>query len=97
MKIAAYGRLSTGSAWREAGWFVNITPTGSQFVVIANQFAIADPNNDGSFTYPFVVQNGEVYIQNARLGTLKFDILQANNGKMVLRGYDNFADIRILF
>ncbi|MBA8851181.1 hypothetical protein FHW20_002116 [Ochrobactrum intermedium] len=97
VKIAAYGRLSTGSAWREAGWFVNITPTGSQFVVLANQFAIADPNNDGSLTYPFVVQNGEVYIQNARLGTLKFDILQANNGKMVLRGYDNFADIRIVF
>ncbi|MEJ5020610.1 DUF1983 domain-containing protein [Ochrobactrum vermis] len=97
VKISAFGRLGIGDTWKQAGWFVNVTPTGSQFIVVANQFAIADPNNNGSYTYPFVVQNGEVYIQNARLGTLKFDILQANNGKMVLRGYDNFADIRIVF
>ncbi len=95
VKIAAYGRLNTGSAWREAGWFVNITPTGSQFVVLANQFAIADPNNDGSFTYPFVVQGGEVYAQNMRLGTLKFDQLQSNNGKLIIRGSGSLADLRI--
>lgn len=95
VKISAFARLGIGDAWKQAGWFVNVTPTGSQFIVVANQFAIADPNNDGSFTYPFVVQNGEVYIQNARLGTLKFDILQANNGKLILRGYDNFADVRL--
>ncbi|MGH6774794.1 phage tail tip fiber protein [Brucella tritici] len=95
VKISAFARLGMGDTWKQAGWFVNVTPTGSQFIVVANQFAIADPNNDGSFTYPFVVQNGQVYIQNARLGTLKFDILQSNNGKMILRGYDNFADIRI--
>lgn len=95
VKIAAYGRLNTGSTWRQAGWFVNITPTGSQFVVLANQFAIADPNDDGSFTYPFVVQNGEVYAQNMRLGTLKFDQLQSNNGKLIIRGSGSLADLRI--
>ncbi|KAB2675827.1 DUF1983 domain-containing protein [Brucella tritici] len=94
-KISAYARINSGDAWKQAGWFINVTPTGSQFIVVANQFAIADPNNDGSFTYPFVVQNGQVYIQNARLGTLYFDILQSNNGKLILRGYDNFADVRI--
>ena len=94
-KISAYARINSGDAWKQAGWFINVTPTGSQFIVVANQFAIADPNNDGSYTYPFVVQNGQVYIQNARLGTLNFDILQANNGKLILRGYDNFADVRI--
>lgn len=95
VKISAFARLGIGDTWKQAGWFVNVTPTGSQFIVVSNQFAIADPNNNGSYTYPFVVQNGEVYIQNARLGTLKFDILQSNNGKMILRGYDNFADVRI--
>ncbi|PWU76217.1 hypothetical protein DK867_02795 [Ochrobactrum sp. POC9] len=95
VKISAFARLGIGDVWKQAGWFVNVTPTGSQFIVVANQFAIADPNNDGSYTYPFVVQNGQVYIQNARLGTLNFDILQANNGKLILRGYDNFADVRI--
>ncbi|KAB2681700.1 DUF1983 domain-containing protein [Brucella tritici] len=94
-RISAYARINSGDAWKQAGWFINVTPTGSQFIVIANQFAIADPNNNGSYTYPFVVQNGQVYIQNARLGILNFDILQANNGKLILRGYDNFADVRI--
>ncbi|TMU86543.1 phage tail tip fiber protein [Brucella haematophila] len=94
-RISAYARISTGDTWKQAGWFINVTPTGSQFIVVSNQFAIADPNNNGTFTYPFVVQNGQVYIQNARLGTLYFDVLQSNNGKLIMRGYDNFADIRI--
>ncbi|KAB2694041.1 DUF1983 domain-containing protein [Ochrobactrum sp. Kaboul] len=94
-RISAYARINTGDTWKQAGWFINVTPTGSQFIVVSNQFAIADPNNNGTFTYPFVVQNGQVYIQNARLGTLYFDVLQSNNGKMIMRGYDNFADLRI--
>ncbi|MDH0368999.1 phage tail tip fiber protein [Brucella anthropi] len=94
-RISAYARINTGDTWKQAGWFINVTPTGSQFIVVSNQFAIADPNNNGSFTYPFVVQNGQVYIQNARLGTLYFDVLQSNNNKMIMRGYDNFADWRI--
>ncbi len=94
-RISAYARINTGDTGKQAGWFINVTPTGSQFIVVSNQFAIADPNNNGTFTYPFVVQNGQVYIQNARLGTLYFDVLQSNNGKMIMRGYDNLADLRI--
>ncbi|MGN7963382.1 phage tail tip fiber protein [Brucella sp. 22210] len=94
-RISAYARINTGDTWKQAGWFINVTPTGSQFIVVSNQFAIADPNNNGTFTYPFVVQNGQVYIQNARLGTLYFDVLQSNNSKMIMRGYDNFADLRM--
>jgi hypothetical protein len=94
-RISAYARINMGDTWKQAGWLINVTPTGSQFIVVSNQFAIADPNNNGTFTYPFVVQNGQVYIQNARLGTLYFDVLQSNNGKMIMRGYDNLADLRI--
>ncbi len=97
VKISAFARLGIGDAWKQAGWFVNVTPTGGQFVVVSNQFAIANPNDDGTYTYPFVAQNGEVVMQNVRLGTLRFDRLLSNNGKLDIRGYDNFADIRISF
>ncbi|WP_449415165.1 hypothetical protein [Ochrobactrum teleogrylli] len=50
-RISAYARINTGDTWKQAGWFINVTPTGSQFIVVSNQFANADPNNNGTFTY----------------------------------------------
>lgn len=85
-KISAFARVGTADNWKEAGWFVNVTTTGSQFIVIANQFAIANPGASGGFTYPFVVQNDEVYAMNMRLGTLRFDRLLSNNDKLDIRG-----------
>ncbi|MBK0024207.1 DUF1983 domain-containing protein [Ochrobactrum sp. S46] len=95
VRISAFGRIGSGDSWKQAGWFVNVTPTGSQFVIVSNQFAIADPNDDGSFTYPFVAQNGEIYMQSVRLGTLKFDRLLSNNNKLDIRGDGTNAYIRI--
>ncbi len=95
VRISAFGRIGSGDRWKQAGWFVNVTPTGSQFVIVSNQFAIADPNDDGSFTYPFVAQNGEIYMQSVRLGTLKFDRLLSNNNKLDIRGDGTNAYIRI--
>ncbi|WP_421565757.1 phage tail protein [Ochrobactrum sp. EDr1-4] len=95
VKISAFGRIGSGDSWKQAGWFVNVTPTGSQFVIVSNQFAIADPNDDGTFTYPFVAQNGEIYMESVRLGTLRFDRLLSNNDKLELRGDGNNSFIRI--
>ncbi|MCX2696729.1 phage tail protein [Ochrobactrum chromiisoli] len=94
-KISAFARVGTSDSWKEAGWFVNVTSTSSQFVVIANQFAIANPGASGGYTYPFVVQNDEVYAMNMRLGTLRFDRLLSNNGKLDIRGDGGNAYIRI--
>ncbi|MDR6431000.1 phage tail protein [Brucella pseudogrignonensis] len=95
VKISAFARLGSGDGWKEAGWFVNVTPTDSQFVVVSNQFAIARPNGQGGYTYPFVTQNDEVYMQSVRLGTLRFDRLLSNNDKLELRGDGNNSFIRI--
>lgn len=94
-KISAFARVGTADSWKEAGWFVNVTTTGSQFVVISNQFAIANPGASGGYTYPFVVQDDEVYAMNMRLGTLKFDRLLSNNSKLDIRGDGTNAYIRI--
>lgn len=95
-RIAALARVGNGDNWKQAGWFVNVTQTTSQFVVIANQFAIADPNNDGSFTYPFVVEGGRVVIENIVVGTVKFKRLQSDNNKFDARGDGNNAYLRII-
>jgi hypothetical protein len=95
-RIAALARVGIGDSWKQAGWFVNVTQTSSQFVVIANQFAIADPNTDGSFTYPFVVENGRVVMENIVVGTVKFKRLQSDNNKFDARGDGNNAYLRII-
>lgn len=95
-KISAFARVGTTDSWKEAGWFVNVTPTSSQFIVIANQFAIANPGASGGYTYPFVVQNDEVYAMNMRLGTLRFDRLLSNNSKFDARGDGGNAYLRII-
>jgi hypothetical protein len=96
VKISAFARLGTGDSWKEAGWFVNVTSTSSQFVVISEQFALARPNGQGGYTYPFVTQDDETYIQNVRFGTGKFDRFLSNNNKLDLRGDGNNAYLRII-
>ncbi|ASV86408.1 hypothetical protein CES85_1075 [Ochrobactrum quorumnocens] len=96
VKISAFGRVGSGDSWKQAGWFVNVTPTSSQFVVISNQFAIADPNDDGSFTYPFVVEDGRVVVENIVVGTVKFKRLQSDNEKLDMRGDVGNAYLRII-
>lgn len=94
-RISAFARVGSGDAWKQAGWFITVSPTQADFTVLADQFAIADPDNPDETTFPFVVKDREVFIENARLGRLKYDILESNNGKMVQRGYDDFADLRM--
>ncbi|MBO1040401.1 phage tail protein [Brucella pituitosa] len=96
VRISAFGRIGSGDSWKQAGWFVNVTPTSSQFVVISNQFAIADPNDDGSFTYPFVVEGGRVVVENIVVGTVKFKRLQSDNEKLDMRGDVGNAYLRII-
>nr|WP_278388398.1 DUF1983 domain-containing protein [Brucella intermedia] len=80
-KISAYARINSGDTWKQAGWFINVTPTGSQFIVVANQFAIADPANDGNFSYPFVVQSGIVVLNVANIGQFSAGIGTSPDGK----------------
>lgn len=92
-KISAFARVGNGDGWKQAGWFVNVSPTQSQLVLMADQVAIADTSNPNNTTYPFVSQNGEIYMQNVRLATLRFDRLLSNNDKLELNGINAFIRI----
>lgn len=94
-RISAFARVGNGDTWKQAGWFVNVSPTHSQLVLMADQVAIADTSDPDNTTYPFVSQGGSIYMESVRLGTLKFDRLQSNNNKLDIRGDGNNAYIRL--
>ncbi len=81
VKISAFARIDNADSWKQAGWFVNVTPTTSEFIVVANQFAIADPDDQGNFSYPFVVQSGIVVLNVADIGQFSAGIGTSPDGK----------------
>lgn len=96
--FARYGvqvKTGTGNNWSTAAFFMDANAnTGvSRVVFQATQFVITDPS--GNLANPFVFQDGIAYMQNARIGTVYFNELLSLNGKLSIRGYGNFSDIRI--
>ncbi len=65
----------------------------SMIGLVADLIYLTD--GQGHKAYPFTFANGIARAENMVLGTLKFDQLQSNNGKLILRGYGNFSDIRV--
>lgn len=84
VRISAFARLGNGDGWKQAGWFVNVTSTSSQFIVVSNQFAIADPDNQGNFSYPFVVQSGVTVLNVADIGQFTAGIGSSPDGRFKL-------------
>ncbi|MFC4624241.1 phage tail protein [Daeguia caeni] len=91
-RIALQARVGTSDSYKNAGIYFDVTPTNSRIVVSADQFVVTDGANT---VQPLIATGGVVYLTNVRLGTLKFDQLESNNGKLIMRGYGSYADIRI--
>ena len=93
---ARYGiqvKTGTGSTWSTAAFFMDVQTGGTSRVVFnADQFVVT---NGTTITNPLVFQSNTLYVENVRLGTLIFNQLQSANGKLIMRGYGTFADIRI--
>lgn len=49
----------------------------------------------GTVGIPIVIENGELKLRVGRIDTAYFNQFISTNGKLIMRGYDNFADIRI--
>lgn len=75
-----------------SGAYLDVTATGSQWVFDATRFIIT--NQSGKFL-PFVFEGGVLKLAGAQIGKLEFDQLVSTNGKLILRGYGNFADITL--
>lgn len=86
-------KTGSGNTWSSAAFYIDTNGALSRFVVAADQFLVTDAT--GQSRQPLLFTNGELYVTNARLATLKFDQLESNNGKLIIRGYGNFSDIRM--
>lgn len=85
---------NNGVTYEEAAAIFQSRTTGtvrSRIVLKGQQTAIMD--SGGNMVALF--GDDGVTIQNIRLGTLNFDQLQSNNGKLIMRGYGDFADLRL--
>ncbi|MBK3745880.1 hypothetical protein G3A39_42785 [Paraburkholderia aspalathi] len=97
-QISILARANTSSQFIQSGMVIQVYQEGavlkSRILNIATQFVIWDGN---AANLPFVFEDGILKLAGARLGTLYFDQLQSTNGKLIIRGSGNLADIRMFF
>lgn len=96
-RMAAQTRVGGTGAWRGAAWYLD-TPNDDElptrFLVDAESIVLGDMSS-GSMVNPFLYDTGVWYVENVRIGTVKFDQLESNNGKLLIRGAGSDAYIRI--
>lgn len=94
--VARWGvqvKAGTDGDWSAAAFYIEANGQDAWVVFQASKFVIAGPN--GELVDPFVFENGTAYLENARIGNVIFNQQSSANGKLVLRGYGDFADIRM--
>jgi len=92
---ARYGvqvKTGSGNEWSQAAFYMDTDGTDSRVVFTAGKFIISDGTSDAT---PFVFQDGTAFVENVRLGTLYFDQLMSNNGKLILTGSGANASIEV--
>lgn len=84
--------------YKDAGIYLEIVTDGgspavitSRIVLDATQTVIRD--GDGNVVALFGPDG--LTLEHIRLGTLEFDVLKSSNNKLILRGHDDYADIRL--
>lgn len=91
-------RATVDSSFIQSGLIIQVYQDGSnlrsRILNIADQFVIWDGS---AANLPFVYEGGILKLANVRLGTLRFDRLLSNNGKLDIRGDGNNAYIEITF
>lgn len=76
--LAAQYVVKTDVNGRVAGFGLYNTGATSEFIVLANKFAIVDPANNANVKVPFLVSGGVVYMQNVVIGGALIDNLTVN-------------------
>lgn len=91
-------RATIGDEWVEAGTIVEVGFVGgnpaapfANYIIMGRKVMFMD---DEGNVFALFGADG-LTIENARLGTLEFDVLKSSNNKLILRGHDDYADIRL--
>ncbi|MFC3326200.1 phage tail protein [Mesorhizobium cantuariense] len=84
---------TAGGATSTAALLLSALAGGDSMLgLVASKIYMTDGTNKFS---PFVFTAGVLYLENIVVGTLKFNQLSSNNGKLVIRGSGSLADISI--
>ena len=85
---------NSGVTYEESALILQAKTSGavrSRLVLKAAQTAIMD----GSGNFVALFESDGLTLQNIRVGTHKFKQLESDNGKLIMRGYGSFADLRL--
>ncbi|WP_053086172.1 hypothetical protein [Nitratireductor soli] len=85
-RIVLQTRVSTSVGFASAALFLDAKSNGEGRIVLDAQNLFFGDLSSGSTVNPLVYSNGEWALENLRLGTLNFNRLQSNNGKLDIRG-----------
>jgi hypothetical protein len=83
-RIAMQARVSVSEGFRAVGLYIDVptdTSQPTQFLINADRFAIVNGN---SKKQPFVVENGELALAIASIGTVKAGLITSPDGKMTI-------------
>ena len=93
--VGLYAAATAGEGTtREAAILMSaIAGNKSMIGLVADLVYFTD--STGNKAYPFVFSGGVARLENVVVGTLKFNQLSSNNGKLVLRGSGSLADLSV--
>ncbi|MCV9908327.1 phage tail protein [Brucella sp. HL-2] len=97
-EVSISARASKGGQTAKAAQVYRVVEVNGQLVaenfLFANRTYFVSETGD-VVEIPLAIVNGEVLLKVGRIATAYFDQLMSTNGKLVMRGYGDFADIRM--
>lgn len=97
-EVSISARASKGGQTAKAAQVYRVVEVDGQLVaenfLFANRTYFVSETGD-VVEIPLAIVNGEVLLKVGRIATAYFDQLMSTNGKLVMRGYGDFADIRM--
>jgi hypothetical protein len=86
---------SIGDAWKQSGFFIELYTDGgvlkSRAAFDVDQFVLITSDDENSF--PFVVEDGELTLNSARIRTIRGGAWISDNNKMQIDGIQGTIEI----
>lgn len=94
-RVGLSAAASSPAGASQAAIFIEAIAGGkSRVVVDADAFIVTSSANRAA---PMAFIGGELTLRVVNVGAAYFDTLHSRNGKLIMRGYDDFSDFRMFF
>lgn len=89
--IARYG-VYLKAENTDAAFYIDADGNLSRVIFKADEFILTNGSEESA---PFIYRGSIAYMEGARIGTVYFDQLSSNNGKLLLKGINSSASIEV--